>query len=198
MKVISIIGIIISVISMIVSPILFNNIKISDNSIEVFDTQYSYEISDNEITISEGNSFIGKISVDSTTDLEEYLSEGLSTYHLVSAEVIVICLTIALVLIYLLLDKLEKLFINIHNGDTPFTLENVQYVKQIALFLALSILFSFVSGIIFEMVTKIDMGVELEAMDIIYVLIVFSLSYIFEYGYEIQLDSAGRIYDENE
>lgn len=198
MKVISIIGIIISVISMIGSPILFNNIKISDNSIEVFDTQYSYEISDNEITISEGNSFIGKISVDSTTDLEEYLSEGLSTYHLVSAEVIVICLTIALVLIYLLLDKLEKLFINIHNCDTPFTLENVQYVKQIALFLALSILFSFVSGIIFEIVTKIDMGVELEAMDIIYVLIVFSLSYIFEYGYEIQLDSAERIYDENE
>ena len=38
------------------------------------------------------------------------------------------------------------------------------------------------------------MDVELELMNIIYILVVFSLSYIFEYGYEIQLDSKGKIY----
>ena len=183
---------------MIGVPILFNNIKVSDNCIEIFDKEYSYEINNNEITINEGSSLVATISVDSTTDFEEYLSGSLSTYHLVCLEVIVICLIISLVLIYLSLDKLEKLFMNIHNGDTPFTLENVKYIKQIALFLASSILFPFVSGIVFEIITKIDMGVEFEAMDIIYILVVFSLSYIFEYGYEIQLDSTGRIYGENE
>ena len=198
MKAISMIGVIICAVSMIGVPILFNNIKVSDNCIEIFDKEYSYEINNNEITINEGSSLVATISVDSATDFEEYLSGSLSTYHLVCLEVIVICLIISLVLIYLSLDKLEKLFMNIHNGDTPFTLENVKYIKQIALFLASSILFPFVSGIVFEIITKIDMGVEFEAMDIIYILVVFSLSYIFEYGYEIQLDSTGRIYGENE
>ena len=31
-------------------------------------------------------------------------------------------------------------------------------------------------------------------MDIVFVLIITSLSYIFKYGYEIQLDSKGKIY----
>lgn len=32
-------------------------------------------------------------------------------------------------------------------------------------------------------------------MDVMIALIIFSLSYIFEYGYEIQLDSKGKMYD---
>ena len=43
------------------------------------------------------------------------------------------------------------------------------------------------------------MNVDVELMDFILVLIIFSMAYIFEYGYELQLDSKGKMYgDENE
>ena len=43
------------------------------------------------------------------------------------------------------------------------------------------------------------MNVGIELMDFILVLIIFSMAYVFEYGYEIQLDSRGKMYgNENE
>lgn len=198
LKAISMIGIIMTVILMIGVPIILNNTNISANSINVFDKNYSYEIHNNEITINEDNSFVGKITVETTTDLEE-LSNQSKMYYCICSEVITLSLLITLIFIYLMLQRIEKLFINIHNDNTPFTLENVNYIKQIALFLTLGILFSYASGIIFEIITKIDMNIEFEIMNIVYILVVFSLAYIFEYGYEIQLDSKGQLYgDENE
>lgn len=49
-------------------------------------------------------------------------------------------------------------------------------------------------GIIFEIITKVDMGIGLNMSTLIFSLIIFAISYIFEYGYEIQLDSKGRMY----
>jgi hypothetical protein len=89
---------------------------------------------------------------------------------------------------------LEKLFINIHNGDTPFTLENVNYIRKISYFLIATIIVPFILGVIMSYIMGIDLEAELELQDFIFVLIIFSISYIFEYGYEIQLDSKGRIY----
>lgn len=196
MKVISVFGIVMTIALIIGVPILLHDMSVSDDTINIFGKDYSYEIYDNEITIndSEGNSWIGTIDIDTTINLEEYLLEHSSTYYIVCVEIIIIALLITLILAYLLLDKLDKLFVNIHNEDTPFIMDNVRFVKQIALYLTLGILFPYVSGILFEIVTKIDMDVELELMNIIYILVVFSLSYIFEYGYEIQLDSKGKIY----
>ena len=45
------------------------------------------------------------------------------------------------------------------------------------------------------MLMKVDMGIEFEEVSkLIISLIIFSIAYIFEYGYEIQLDSNGRMY----
>ena len=45
--------------------------------------------------------------------------------------------------------------------------------------------------------TDLDVGFEL--FDVIQILFLFGISYIFEYGYEIQRDSKGKMYgDENE
>ena len=42
------------------------------------------------------------------------------------------------------------------------------------------------------------MGIEYNIVNIIFALIIFSLAHIFEYGYEIQLDSKGRMYGNEE
>ena len=42
---------------------------------------------------------------------------------------------------------------------------------------------------------KLNLGAELELTDIVYALIIYSISFIFEYGYELQIDSKGKMYE---
>lgn len=108
-------------------------------------------------------------------------------------------LIINLILLIMMLKSLENLFYNINSGDTPFTLENVGYIKKMAyLMIAVTILPN-VIGVIFEVLLKTDLNVGFELFSLVEILFLFSIAYIFEYGYEIQLDSKGKMYgDENE
>ena len=99
------------------------------------------------------------------------------------------------------LNRLEKLFVNINNGDTPFTLENVKYIKEMANLMIFFFFFFNCGGLIFERILRTDLDVGFEIFDIVQILFLFSMAYIFQYGYELQLDSKGKIYgevDENE
>lgn len=57
---------------------------------------------------------------------------------------------------------------------------------------------SYILAIIFSAIIKVDMGAELEFTYIIFALITFCFAYIFKYGYEIQLDSVGVMYNNQE
>jgi len=145
--------------------------------------------------------FVGeeKINIQTTTDLQEYLMGHSTIYYIVTTEIVILSMGATLLFMWIMLKYVEKLFVNIHNEDTPFTLENVKYIKKSAIFLIAVVLFPDVTGILFEMITKVDMGAELEIVNLLLSLIVYVMAYIFEYGYEIQLDSKGRIYgNENE
>ena len=52
------------------------------------------------------------------------------------------------------------------------------------------------AGAIFEMVLQSNLDVGFEMFDVVQILFLFSMAYIFEYGYEIQLDSKGKMYGE--
>ena len=88
-----------------------------------------------------------------------------------------------------------KLFLNIYNGDTPFTIDNINYMKKISYFIIIYILCSYLYGIFCESITDIDLDVGLELIDILYALIIYGVSFIFEYGYELQMDSKSRMLD---
>lgn len=105
-------------------------------------------------------------------------------------------LIISLALASIMLKALENLFNNINKGDTPFTLENVGYIKKMAyLMIALTVLPNII-GIIFEVLLKVDLDIGFEVFNLIEILFLFSIAYIFQYGYEIQLDSKGKMYGE--
>ena len=55
-----------------------------------------------------------------------------------------------------------------------------------------------ISDTLFSIISSVSNGGEnpFEIMNILEILIIFSMSYIFEYGYEIQKDSKGKIYSE--
>lgn len=49
---------------------------------------------------------------------------------IICMEIGFLVLTISVILMRIILKHLEELFININNGDTLFTLENVSYIKK--------------------------------------------------------------------
>ncbi len=102
----------------------------------------------------------------------------------------------ALILLGITLGHLEKLFKNINEGDTPFTLENVNHIKKISYFMiAVTIAFSIstaLGALIFNESASINIG-----FNVINILFLYSIAIIFEYGYKIQLDSKGKIYDDD-
>ena len=97
------------------------------------------------------------------------------------------CLVICLILYRMTLNRLEKLFMNINQGDTPFTLENVKYIKEMAKLMIIALILPSGGGVIFEKILGADLGVDFELFDI---------SYIFEYGYELQQDTKAKMYGE--
>lgn len=128
-------------------------------------------------------------------DILTHNSKGIILWYL---ELGCLVAVVYLILSIIILRYLEKLFVNINNGDTPFTLENVKYIKKMAYLMIAAILLPYAAGSLFEMVMKTDLAIEFELYKVIEILFLFSMSYIFEYGYEIQLDSKGKIYGDEE
>ena len=193
------------VLSMIILPYLINNIDVVDN-------QVVFRVLDDKITIVEEN-MDNNISVkvkykDSTVadeydqstiiKLKEIFENNSKTVIIGYVEIGFIILIINLVLYSIILKHLENLFINIYNGDTPFTLDNVTHIKKIAFLMIATIVLPNISGGIFELIMRSDLDIGFELFDVVEILFLFSMAYIFEYGYELQLDSKGKMYGEVE
>lgn len=114
-------------------------------------------------------------------------------YMIVTAMVI----SATLVLAAISLGKLEKLFVNIHDGDTPFTLENVHYIKLMTYFMIATTICSGLASSIINLFYDANISFSI-GFSLIYILFLFSIAYIFEYGYEIQKDSQGKIYGDED
>ena len=97
----------------------------------------------------------------------------------------------------IVLNNVEKLFKNIEDGDTPFTLDNVSIIKKISYYLIAAILVMPISDVLFNQIIAQNETSFIDLMTILEILIIFSMSYIFEYGYEIQKDSKGIMYKED-
>lgn len=187
------------IVSMAFIPYLVNNTDVTDGKISV---------SDNSITVVEENTGVqlkyknivlaDETNQESISKMKEILANHSKTEIIVYLEFGGLILTAYLILYWIILKHLEHLFVNIYNGDTPFTLENVKHIKKMAYLLIAAIVLPIAAGVIFESVLKTDLDVGFELYNAVEILFLFSMAYIFEYGYEIQLDSKGKIYGDEE
>jgi len=186
---------------MIIIPILVSNIDIKDNKIIA---------SGNVITITELNDGIRLSSTDNEHvvigDINnkemEKIRKAYNKYDkkvlLVLIETSFIALLVFLVFVTKVLKNLEKLFKNINEGKTPFTLENVNHIKSMSYCMIGAIITSIIGTILFGISTASE-DVSINMFNIIEIIFLFAMAYIFEYGYEIQKDSNGKMYgEENE
>ncbi len=109
-------------------------------------------------------------------------------------EVGLLTLLVVVYLLTLIFKHLSKLFDNLSSGDTPFTLENVSHIKRMAWLMILSIILPNIGGVIFNVLLTNGVKMDFEVFDIVEVLFLFSLAYVFEYGRLIQTDSKRKIY----
>ena len=178
------------ILASIIFPFISKSFEINDDKIKIFNKEYSYTINGNEITI-DNHSFY----VETKTNIEEFIKKHDNTFYRISIEYILICMSVLSLLIVFALHYLYKLYKNIYNGNTPFTFDNEKLVKKVCLFLLIELVLQKITAIMYSFICKIDLSVDLNIKDIIFLLIGISIIYIFKYGRMIQADTKAKIYD---
>lgn len=188
-----------AIIAMIIMPIFLSSIDVVDNKIISNNINFQIVEYNNKINITyKGHTTVTDIDNRGIEELKEILKNN-KTQSIVRIELGFTTLVAFLVILSILLKHLEELFDNINKGDTPFTLENVNHIKKMSYCMIVCIILSGIGSGILESSVKEDFTFGLEMFDIVEILFLYALSYIFEYGYEIQKDSNGKMYgEENE
>lgn len=190
---------------LIVTPIFISHIELKDNTIVFKGSRI-----DDKITITEekandgvtlqlkanGVLIANEKSQDAVLQMKNILENNSKVQIIAFLELGFGCLVICLILYRMTLNRLEKLFMNINQGATPFTLENVKYIKEMAKLMIIALILPSGGGVIFEKILGADLGVDFELFDVIQILFLFGISYIFEYGYELQQDTKAKMYGE--
>lgn len=187
--------------AMTIIPIFVSNIDIKEDKIIA---------SGNIITITELNDGIRLSSRDNEHIIigdinNKDIEKVKKAYNKYDKKILVVlleaslgALIVFLVFVTKVLKHLEKLFKNINEGDTPFTLENVNHIKKMSYNMIAAIITSGLGTILLS-ITMASEEIEVSLFNIVEIIFLFAMSYIFEYGYEIQKDSKGKMYgEENE
>ena len=189
------------VLVMALVPIVVNNVEIKDNQI-TYKNEETFRMVEEDETINiyvDNKKVSDTISIDEVKLIKKVFTNNSKTMIIVYVECGLVFLIGSFVLMVFVLKNLGKLFKNIYNGETPFTLENVKCIKHMAYFMIALIVIPNMAGRFFELVLREDLNVNIELVNVVEILFLFGMAYIFEYGYEIQLDTNGKMYgDENE
>ena len=93
----------------------------------------------------------------------------------------------------MILSKAIKLFKNIRTKETPFIEENVLHLRKMAKLMVVAIVLTVISGAIINAISGYDMSNSLKEYSLFEILALFILSYIFEYGVELQKSSKKKL-----
>ncbi len=182
--------------SMIISGIVIHKVDIKDNEITWNgNDMISITEIDHKVSLAVNNEVV--IDITNQNDImrmKDILENHPKAMVIGYVEMGFLFLVVCLIFMIMILKSLENLFRNINSGDTPFTLENVGYIKKIAYLMIVVTVLPNLGGVLFEILLKMDLDIGFELFDLVEILFLFSIAYIFQYGYEIQLDSKGKMY----
>ena len=183
---------------MLAIPFLIYNIDIKDNELTFRGTDEKIEI------LSEKSDVTLKIDDREIDDQElgnliikykEIIDTHSKPIFIGYIEIGFIFIFIILILYIRIIKHLEELFVNINKGDTPFTIVNINHIKKMAYLMIITIVLPYISEIVFTLALMMEIDISFEIFDVIEILFLLSMAYIFEYGYELQLDSSAKMYD---
>ena len=184
------------VLAMILVLYIVSNIEVKENEIS-FKSESIKIVDENKIEMH--GVIVGEYDGDLLDNEVIEMLKNNSNIKIISYfETAMVFLIVNIVIMIIILNYVEKLFNNIKNEKTPFTLDNVKFIKKISYLMIALILITPISDAVFSIISGVSNGGDspFEIINVLEILIIFSMSYIFEYGYEIQKDSRGKMYSE--
>lgn len=182
---------------MIALPLVLSKVEVKNNKITFDGTNDVVKIIEKnnkiEVTVND-KTVANEEDKDSIVEIKDFLDKHSETEIITYTELGCAFLIVYLVIMILILKHSEVLFKNINKGDTPFTLENVNHIKQMAFLMIANIIFPAIIGGLFNGLMGSEVDINIGGSNLIEILVLFVLAYIFEYGYEIQRDSKGKMY----
>lgn len=183
---------------MIITPILISNIDIKeDKLISSGNIITITEIEDGiKLTSTENEHIvIGNINNKNIDKIKKAYNKYDKKILITLLETSFASLIVFLIFIGNVFKHLENLFKNINEGDTPFTLENVNHIKKMSYYMIAAIITSTIGTGLFS-ISMATEDIDINLFNIIEIIFLYAMSYIFEYGYHIQKDSNGKMYSE--
>lgn len=192
-KIFMLIGIVSVAFIMCIVPTIFKYLKITENTITVDKEVYDYKIENNQFIVTDEKGKESKYDINTNFDVKEYLKNYNTNDYILHIELLLVSSIIMIVISYLIVNLLEKLFRNIYN-DNPFTEENTGYLRNIAKYSLYSFIISMILQIIFSLISNIEIDINFGGTSIMTILILYATTYIFEYGTKLQEKSTEKIY----
>ena len=192
------IGIVCLVICVIALPFLFNTFDLNDHVLTIKSTGEKYEL------INDGTE-VYKIKVGdkvkdldleiSPREIDNVLDNYSKTQIVCYLEIAFIIAISSMVLLMILLRYVERLAINISEGDV-FAEENPILLRNIGYVMIAIIVIPFLAGIVPNAVMGTNFGEDFTFVNVVEILIVFALAYIFEYGNKLSSKNNLPVFDE--
>lgn len=174
-------------IAMLLVSYVINNIDIIDNDI-VLKTDNIKIVENDELKIFN----IIEIDLDdniTTKDIINIFKYNSKTEIILYLNASLLYILFDIIIVIFILKYIEKVFENLRDGKTPFTLANINYIKCISYLLIMMILVSPVSDFLLAKVLgEKYISNPLDLLNVLEILVIYGMSYIFEYGYEIEKD----------
>ena len=179
---------------MIALPIIFKNVEINGNIIKFDDM--NLVLHNDTITANLGEkSYIVANNVHNLDHIISFLNDNSLSKLLLDFELSIGFLIIVVVINVFILQYIEKLFDNFYRGETPFTLENSEYIRKIGKMMIISLIVAFVFELILSITTKGVCSINIGTYGIIEILCVYVIYYIFKYGTYMQKKVNTKIYE---
>ena len=187
-KVLLIVAIPFIVIAMVGLPVLFKDVKFEDNSISYKDVA--------SLVIDEDNKKIDVIYEEKVVHTEENAQSIIEAFKKIDQNTgdnivkYVDCelgiLLVTLIISIMILTNLRKLLKNIHDGNTPFIMKNVELLRNIVCLQIVSIIIPVVMTFILSIIFNIELSNLFNYANVFEILVLLCLVYIFKYGCVLQ------------
>lgn len=196
-KIVCRVGIGFIIAAMVLLPIVLSKIEVKDDTL-VADgnvVRILESVDGVKITVNNDHIILSDLSKENVVTLKESLTRFNKTVLISLYELTFAVLIGFVVVVIQLLKHLEKLFVNINEGETPFTLENVSHIKKMSYFMIAAIIVSSIGGTLLSIVTSSEVNIDFNLFNVGEIIFLYAMAYIFEYGYKIQMDSKGVMYN---
>ena len=196
-KIVCRVGIGFIIAAMVLLPIVLSKIEVKDDTL-VADgnvVRILESVDGVKITVNNDHIILSDLTKENVVTLKESLTRFNKPVLIALYELSFAVLIGFVILVIQLLKHLEKLFVNINEGETPFTLENVSHIKKMSYFMIAAIIVSSIGGTLLSIVTSTEVNIDFNLFNVGEIIFLYAIAYIFEYGYKIQMDSKGVMYN---